>query len=83
MKKIFSLLLLCILVFSITVSLTSCWWKNNSSQGSGNNGGDDVIDPTPDPDPNPEDETIDIDGGTTNNGIELPPVNIPSKNGQE
>ena len=81
MKKIFSLLLLCILVFSITVSLTSCWWKN---QNQGNNDDDNVqTDPTPDPDPTPDDDTIDIDGGTTNNGIELPPVTIPSKNGQE
>ena len=83
MKKIFLLLLVCALVFSITLSLTSCWNRNKNPNNNNDDPGntDDVV--TPGNDPDDKDETINIDGGTTNDGIELPPVIVPSKNGQD
>ena len=69
MKKLVVLLLVCVLVFSITLTLTSCWWKNQPQE-----------DPTPET-PNTETPAnpLDGNGGTSGVGIELPPANA---NGQ-
>ena len=66
MKKILVLLLLCVLVFSIMVNLTSCKWKTKDN-------------PTPDTPPAVDENgnPVDADGGTNNNKIELPPIKIP------
>ena len=66
MKRFLVLLLVCILVFSMMVTLTSCKGKDNPDDPTDNP-------PAVDENGNP----IDAAGGTTNNKIELPPIKIP------
>lgn len=78
MKKLLVMLLVCILVFSITVSLTSCWWRNSGEQieeeeDDGPSGGTG----TPDDLPNSDDGTM--KDGT----IVLPPRPVESNQPEE
>ncbi len=71
MKKILVMLLAFVLIFSMTVCLSSCWGKDEPDE-------DDVpVDPTPDED---NSDTITYDPTGSGVGIELPPIEVPSTN---
>ena len=74
MKKFLLLLLVFTLVFSITLSLTSCWGKKNTDKN------DDDKDTPGSGKTDIEDETIiDFGGNTTENGAVLPVIPLPSE----
>ena len=71
MKKILSMLLVCIFVLSMILSLSSCkWWRNRHKD-----------DPTQDPTDDPTVETPEGDpddgSGMSNGKIKLPAIKIP------
>ena len=76
MKKLLVMLLVCILVFSITVSLTSCWW---------NNPGDEIEeDDGPSDGPGDTDDLPTSDDGAIKDGtIVLPPRPVESNQPEE
>jgi hypothetical protein len=82
MKKILMLLLVCALVFSLTLTMTSCGIFENLF-GSDTPDTPDTPGPGPDPDPNPDDginsEIIDGIINGTGNGIDLPIVDVNSQ----
>ena len=76
MKKFLVMLLVCILVFSITVSLTSCWWRNSGDEieeDDGPSGGTDT----------PDDPTNSDDGTMKDGTIVLPPRPVESNQPEE
>ena len=77
MKKLLVMLLVCILVFSITVSLTSCWWRNSGEQIEEEDDGPSGGTGTPDDLPNSDDGTM--KDGT----IVLPPRPVESNQPEE
>ncbi len=77
MKKLLVMLLVCILVFSITVSLTSCWWRNSGDEIEEEEQGDGPGTDTPEDTPNNDDGTI-KDGA-----ISLPPRPVESNQPEE
>ena len=77
MKKFLVMLLVCILVFSITVSLTSCWWRNS---------GDEIEEEEKEEKPGTEtpDDPTNSDDGTMKDGtIVLPPRPVESNQPEE
>ena len=77
MKKFLVMLLVCILVFSITVSLTSCWWRNS---------GDEIEEEEKEEKPGTEtpDDLPNSDDGTMKDGtIVLPPRPVESNQPEE
>ena len=83
MKKILMLLLVCTLVFSLTLTMTSCdllnkWFGDETPSGDGTIGGDE----TPGDDtPGNENGGVGsdmFDGSNGNNGIELPIIGVNS-----
>lgn len=78
MKKLLVMLLVCILVFSITVNLTSCWWRKGGDQveddgGNDSGGGGDT----------PDDPTSSDDGSLKDGAISLPPRPVESNQPEE
>ena len=77
MKKLLVMLLVCILVFSITVNLTSCWWRKGGEQveddGGNDSGGGDT----------PDDPTNSDDGSLKDGAISLPPRPVESNQPEE
>ena len=77
MKKFLVMLLVCILVFSITVNLTSCWWRRGGDEieepdGPSGGGGD-----------TPDDPTSSDDGSLKDGAISLPPRPVESNQPEE
>lgn len=72
MKKFLVLLLVCILVFSITVCLSSCRRNKQPENPEDPNGG--TVTP-----PVEQTPSVDSNGGTSGGKIELPPVKIPGQ----
>ena len=70
MKKILSMLLVCIFVLSMILSLSSCkWWRNRHK--------DDPQDPTDDPTVETPEGNPDDGSGMSNGKIKLPAIKIP------
>ena len=84
MKKFFALLLVCVLVFALTVSLTSCFGKDKEDDKT-EEGTNDPGDQTPGED-TPGEGGDEVTGGssdpiTDNSGVQLPPIPVtPDKN---
>ena len=68
MKKFLVLLLVCVLVFSIMTSLTSCWWKKNKQDPSS----------TDTPSTDGGNASVDAVNGTQGGTVVLPEIPVQS-----